>query len=223
MDPESPIIDAHHRRCDRIHAMVVFVIAAPHFACLLCQVDLALMAVGRDWIDLMGAVKVISLFCLVVEGRVLIFRSNSKRSPGALRMRARAPIFVSAEKSIHPRRQRAIVRSARCCCVVNYSEVIRNRCRAASRDGASESAKRRTANQCTLHAPMREDRGIIRREGCATPVSLIPNAARALVSARPLDSLARFGPLETFVPTSMDSPTSRRGISFLPKSCLNRK
>jgi hypothetical protein len=130
MDPESAIIDAYHRRRDRIHAIVLFVIAAPFRVCLPCQVDLALMAVGRDWIDLMGAVKVISLFCLVVEGRVLIFRSNSKQSPGALRMRARAPIFVSDGRPKNPstlvviERSSSGARSVRCCCVVNYSELM---------------------------------------------------------------------------------------------------
>lgn len=51
-----------------------------YFAYLPCQVDLNLTAVKWDWIDLMGAVKVISLPSLIVEGRAFIFRSNSMHS-----------------------------------------------------------------------------------------------------------------------------------------------
>lgn len=51
-----------------------------YFVWLPCQVDLSLTAVKWDWIDLMGAVKVISPPFLIVEGRAFIFRSNSMHS-----------------------------------------------------------------------------------------------------------------------------------------------
>lgn len=52
------------------------------------------MAVGRDWIDLMGAVKVISLFRLVMEGRACLFLGRIQSGIRSA-AHARAHYFVS--------------------------------------------------------------------------------------------------------------------------------